>query len=508
VKVVGGFSPQPRFIWRDREAEAADREVRMGLMRWGGAGLATALSLAALIAFLLTSGPPTHFIGRALREQQHATARGADGATWCHGRPGRKASRPVHRSGTSKRPSSRPAPHGSSPAGEVGAGPGVWHVLRAALLTVAALAVAYAGYRLLYLRPRRIARWARFALVQNDADIGRSGSVADTWAELVEAPQRRWWERLLGGVGSITAELHYRRDPESGAMRVEATLVLPDEPHLIDHVSAALRSTYENLRLERLDGGRALPASTAHPVRLKRARSFLASALAAPAAREERSEFAVDRIKAAMESLRVPSTVAFTVTPAPAWYETLVRWELASREKRAAEREGGSAAREEARKAAEALSNRPLAFCEIRVCTEERGVARQLARAVRGSARSGEGSLAIRYVRLRAGLYRRRIERGAPNPIPSWSRGVYSSAELAGLWRLTNQFRNAARVETHPMPASPRPRASAGWRPTTAWSSPSRGRMEGARGGFGFGRRTSTRTSACSGRSARARRRR
>jgi DNA-binding transcriptional ArsR family regulator len=426
-------------------------------MRWGAAGLATALSLVALVAFLVTSGPPTHLIGRALHEQRRATAQESAGAAWHHGRPGSAASPRVHHNRSPKRRSSPGRARAPSAARELGAGAeGIWHVLRTALLAVAALAVAYAAYRLLYLRPRQIARWARFALVQNDADIGRSGSVADTWAELVEALQRRWWERLLGGVGSITAELHHRRDPASGAMRVEGTLVLADEGHLIEHVEAALRSTYENLRLERLDGRLAVPASTAYPVRLKRARSFLAAALAAPAAREERSEFAVDRIKAAMEALRVASTVAFTITPTPAWYETLVRWELAAREKRAAEGEGGSAAREEA-KVAEALANRPLAFCEIRVCADERAVAKQLARAVRGSARSGEGRLAIRYVRLRAGLYRRRIERGAPNPIPSWSRGVYSTAELAGLWRLTNQFRNAARVDTHPMPRLPAP---------------------------------------------------
>jgi hypothetical protein len=257
--------------------------MRMGLMRWGAAGVATALSLVALVAFLVTSGPPTHFIGRALHQQQRATARESAGGAWHHGRPGARASRRMHRNGTSKRRGSPRRTHAPSLAGGVGAGAGgVWRILRTALLAVAALGVAYAAYRLLYLRPRRTSRWARFALVQNDADIGGSGSVADTWAELVEALQRRWWERLLGGVGSITAELHHRRDPESGAMRVEATLVLPDEPHLIDHVSAALRSTYENLRLERLEGGRALPASTTHPVRLKRARSFLAAALAAP----------------------------------------------------------------------------------------------------------------------------------------------------------------------------------------------------------------------------------
>jgi DNA-binding transcriptional ArsR family regulator len=290
--------------------------------------------------------------------------------------------------------------------------------------------------------------------VQNDADIGRSGSLTDTWDELVEALQRRWWERALGGVGAITVELHHRAGPGSGAMRVEATLVLPDEPHTIEHVFSALRSTYENLRFERLEGPRASPGATENPIRLKRARSFLAVALATPVLRdreEERSEFAVDRVKAAMESLGVHSTLALTVWPAPAWYERAAELALGARARREAEK-GARLAQDEVREVAEALAHRPLAFGEIRVAAAERGAARQLARAVRGSTRRGEGRLALRYIRLRARRYGRRIERGAPNPLPCWSRGVYSTAELAGLWRLTNQFRNAARIETHPMP--------------------------------------------------------
>jgi hypothetical protein len=432
------------------------------LLRFAGYGLATSFVVAALIGFV-ASGGFSHFIGRPITAEQklnaphrvpERTGRRAGGVSEAAVSAGKRGSRVV-RAGARRSGGAAPVAFGGTASAVGGLLAAIWRIVRVALLVATVAIASYVGYRLLLVRPRR--RTARFEVIPYEGDIGRSGSITDTWDELVEALQPRYWERVARGVETIALELHNRRDPETGALRIALAIVVPDEQRMIDHVSSALRSTYENLRLERLEGEDARPASIANPVRLKRSRSFVKARLPTPViasdGEEAQSEFAIDRLKAAMEEMAVPATFSLAVWPSPASYERLgIGW-LRAHERSEGDGSGSSSVSdEEIAGAAQGIAHRPLAFADIRIAADERRVAKQLARAYRGSTRRGEARFALRFVRLRSRLYARRIERGLGNPLPSFARGVYSTAELAGLWRLPNQFRNAARVEAHPMP--------------------------------------------------------
>ncbi len=60
--------------------------------------------------------------------------------------------------------------------------------------------------------------------------------------------------------------------------------------------------------------------------------------------------------------------------------------------------------------------------------------------------------LVERQIRFRRRLYARRMEQGLPNPLPSFRRGVFSSAELAGLWHLPSYWLESVRLTRSALP--------------------------------------------------------
>ena len=176
-------------------------------------------------------------------------------------------------------------------------------------------------------------------------------------------------------------------------------------------------------------------------------------------------EAMIDTLVTQLEKLGEPASVQITLVPAPAlfdlWLRALIQTSEAARE--GADSTGRSELDErEHEGAAESLAYRAPFFGDIRIAANRLGVAQALAATIRGGTR-GENHLVERRQLWRRALYAKRIRAGLANPIPSFRVGVYSSAELAGLWHMPNSHLVEAPVERHSTPmvgAPPQVRAA------------------------------------------------
>ena len=116
-----------------------------------------------------------------------------------------------------------------------------------------------------------------------------------------------------------------------------------------------------------------------------------------------------------------------------------------------------------------AVQHRPLFFTDLRVVAAARDVCEQVASELR--AEGAENRLVERGTALRhglLGLYRRRLQRGEGNPLPSFYKGVLASTELAAIWHLpsidymTVPFARTALPLAPAPPSILRPRAGPG----------------------------------------------
>jgi hypothetical protein len=83
------------------------------------------------------------------------------------------------------------------------------------------------------------------------------------------------------------------------------------------------------------------------------------------------------------------------------------------------------------------IQHKPLFFVDLRVIAPSRAVCEQIASELR--AEGAENRLVERGTGVRHGLfglYARRVLRGEGNPLPSFHKGVFASAELAPIWQL------------------------------------------------------------------------
>jgi hypothetical protein len=328
-----------------------------------------------------------------------------------------------------------------------------WEALRAPLF---AGLVVFGCLVALRLAARPLPRYSRHWLLPYRADEATPDQVRrllESWHQMV---MRRWWQRLLSGQPSICLELHSL--PDTGGNRVRLVLACPADEGLADALDGRLVACYRDTRLI---AGAGEPGWLGAVLRLKKRRSFT-TRLETP---ERYEQPLVDGLVATMSATAEPCTVQYALTPAPASFDRFARWLFRS-EERHLERarvkaEGGDpgvrseVAQQELEGGLE-LQHRPLFFADLRVNAPSYATARRVAGTIRGGS-GAENRLVERRILVRRALYRRRIAGALGNPLPSWSRGVISSSELAGLWQLPSPFVKGVRIERSSVPRVPAP---------------------------------------------------
>jgi hypothetical protein len=421
----------------------------MGSLFTGAVRWVVLAALAGAVVAFIANGGLDNLVGGAVEKIEHRDKRSGDGdSAGGSGEPAGGADAP--------RPSDLAREWQETRSGIVA---GAWRVVRIPLFAAVFLIAVSIALRM---RARRRRSYVRFHVRPYESDLGQTASITDTWDEIQHALLVRWWRRLIAGQPSLAAEIHSVRTKVTKVWEQRLSFVLPDERRVIDNVEAALRSTYEHVRMERI-GPAVAPPWVGQIVRLKRGRSFVKGRLATPVftadGEEAQQEFCVDRLAAVMAKMQTHATVQLVLTPTPASFERAAHWWLRRHEEDQLREIGGEEAgtrstitREELVGAAEGIAHRPFFFAEIRVAADERPAAEQLATVVQGATRRGENKLVRRFVRVRRGLYARRLAHGEGNPLPSFLRGVLATAEVAAVWRLPNPFRNAGRTTSHMVP--------------------------------------------------------
>lgn len=329
----------------------------------------------------------------------------------------------------------------------------VWAVIRMPLLL---LAVSVTVVTALRFRARRRRRYVRHWLLPYRADEATPDQVTRLLESWHQMTLRRWWQRLFSGQPSLSLELH--AVPDQAGSRVRLVLALPDEAGLAEALDGRLVACYRDTRLV---AGTGELAWLGHVLRLKKRRSFT-TRLETP---ERYEQSLVDGLVGTMSAGGEPCTVQYTLTPAPASFDRVARWLFRSEERQLEQArvraEGGDpgvrseVAQQELEGGLE-LQHRPLFFADLRVAAATYATARRVAGAIRGGSGS-ENRLVERHIRIRRRLYAKRIARSLGNPLPSWSRGVLSSSELAGLWHLPSPFIKGIRIERSSVPRVPAP---------------------------------------------------
>ena len=286
--------------------------------------------------------------------------------------------------------------------------------LLASMLVLLAAIAAVIGVTRTSARSRR--RMRRYRLVPGRGDEAPPDKVRRLLEAWLLQVSRRWWRRLVRGQPPVTLEVSTRPDSVGGGIHL--VVAFPDEPGLGETLEGGLRACYPDASLEvEVEP----PSAGGAIVRLRR-RHGLGRALRVPARYDDRL---MDAVLAAMQAAGEALTVQLTLTPAP-------------------------------RLLTPQRSGRLFAFGEIRVAARTWTAARRVAGVIEGES-SAEDRLEPKEVHVRRALYARRIARGLGNPLPPGRRGVYSSAELAGLWQLPSASLKGVRLARGSVPRVPAP---------------------------------------------------
>src|SRR4029077_1204791 len=257
---------------------------------------------------------------------------------------------------------------------------------------------------------------------------------------------RRWWRRLLFGQPTVALEVHHTcaSIPAHGAA-VERTAYCAWMAVTGLHgsermVEAPLRTAYPNCLLRLCSR----PVATAPAIlRLKKSAEFIKRVKSLDHFEHER-EPPMNRLLTAMGASGESVFVQLAVTPTPVCFERLAKHLFKRREVRLArERKEHLMVRDRSLvedaelRGGLNVQHRPLFFVDLRVVARSRDVCEQIASELR--AEGAENRLVERGTDLRHGLlalYRRRVQRGEGNPLPSFHKGVLASTELASVWHL------------------------------------------------------------------------
>lgn len=324
----------------------------------------------------------------------------------------------------------------------------VWRMLRGALAVLFVIAAVSAAARL-RARRRRAGEVRRYELVlsrEDQATPYQREKLFDAWHGQLVA---RWWERPLAGQQSVALEIH---DLPTGRQ----ALALAATEHAARALEGRLQATYPDVRLEQVDGQ---PAWSGHVIRLKKRKLFTQRIQTV----KDDAHVLTESIVATMSALREPVTVQLVLTPAPWLVHRLSRALLKLHERRLTGDERhdpsdigvDSVVEDKELKGSLETQHRSLYWTEIRVCSDSY----ETATAICGlfSESRSENQLVEREMRLRRGLYAKRIAAAGGNPLPAWWRGVLSSSELAALWSLPRQRVKGAQLERSAVRRAPAP---------------------------------------------------
>jgi hypothetical protein len=302
--------------------------------------------------------------------------------------------------------------------------------LSAALLSSLIVAIAIARGRA---RARRC--YVRLALEAYRGDYASTEALVTMYGALHKRLQRRWWRRLLSGQPSLALEVHHA----GGAVHSAWLAVSCPQQHQ-RMVEAALQASYPNCRLRPAARPVGVPPVV---LRLKKHSEFI-KRIKTPDRFDSDGEPTVNRLLTVMGACGEPAFVQLALTPTPALFETFAKHLYKRHEARLSrERREHLLVRDrslvedaELRGGLE-VQHKPLFFVELRVIAPNRTVCESIASELRAEGaenRLVERGTAVRHGLL--GLYARRVQRGEGNPLPSFHRGVFASAELAPIWQL------------------------------------------------------------------------
>ena len=300
-------------------------------------------------------------------------------------------------------------------------------------LALGALAlVGFACASALLVGPRALARrrrrYTRLEIVpaQNEATPERVQELATAIHQRVE---ERWYRRLVLGQASATLEARSARDGD-GPCRMRLEIVCPDQ--MAATIEGAVRAPYPDARVQPSDERVETPP---YLLKLHKRYSYLRR-LRTP---ERYDPPPMDGILTQLAKLAAPASVQYVLTPVPMLFDWLARRRFQAAEGRLAGKQRADAghaglqselAGRELEGGLELQHNR-LFFAEVRLGAQSHAEARDLASAIQART-AAENQLVERHLLV----FRGRVGRAVGRVIPHIRRGVFSTAEVAGLWQL------------------------------------------------------------------------
>jgi hypothetical protein len=421
--------------------------IRVGCFTWA----LVALIAAAATAWLVTSSDlPERLSGEMPLLGGEASGQGGEGSSGKGKQAGERAD--------GNRTADRSRGGDDEGFGErlrsgIEAAPGVvWRAIRLPLASAAVVAAILLASRW---AARRSRRYVRLSLLPYRAEQAEPESVRrmlESWHQQLVV---RWWRRLALGQPSMALEVVMGRDG-SGELEGRLSMVCPEA--VADSVAGTLAGCYSDTRLTRETAP--LP-EVERIIRLKKRHSFV-RALRSPE-EEEGERNLVDPLLGQMEAVG-PSVFQLTLTPTPAFFDRYSRWRYGSVERASSTAAAINPAdpglrsevlREEL-KGGLRVQHNPLFFCELRVAAATYRDCVAIAGTMRGES-GAENRLLERYMRpwARGPLHLRRLRDAVGNPLPSWRKGVFSSAEVSGLWHLPSPGLKYVRLARSPVPRMP-----------------------------------------------------
>jgi hypothetical protein len=312
---------------------------------------------------------------------------------------------------------------------------------------------------------RRRRRYVRLQIEVYRTDHAEPAVVASMFDALHKRLVRRWWRRMLLGQPSVALEVHHcgggRQPRGTVATPAGVSLAVSCPEGLQRMVEAALQGAYSNCRLSEAHQQVGNPPSV---LRLKKHAEFT-KRVAALELYEREDVTSMDRLLTAMGACGEPAFVQFALTPTPAFFEAFSKRAYKRHEARLSrERREHLIVRDRSMvedvelRGGLDVQHKPLFFLDLRVIAADRTTCERIASQLR--AQSAENRLVERGTTLRhgvLGLYGRRVRRGEGNPIPSFSRGVFASTELAALWQLPSSDYATVPFARMSVPLAPAP---------------------------------------------------
>lgn len=321
----------------------------------------------------------------------------------------------------------------------------IWKIVRWPLLALVLISIPILASRY-YHRQRRT--MVRYLITPGLVDEATPEQVMRLWDTLMRMGDMRWWERPLKGQGAPMVPELISRGTKSAAGQNSSgdgspeqflVIAIPDDERSFRAIEGAILARYPNTRFDKLVGDPAEVYDWAsYVIRLKKARLFPLP-LALPAKRnvfsaEEAESPTTDAVLSVMSRQDQPCLVQIVPSPTPMIFQRMAREYEPPRDE--AQRMLDETGSKEAQGAAWGTAHRLLAFTEIRIAAPDRDTAQSVASLIEAQMEGGENRLLERHMKLRRGLYVRRMQRALGNPIPSWIKGVLSTLEMSNLWQL------------------------------------------------------------------------